>query len=68
MLSDYRYFKFVDESVQAFSQFSDNPVYYYYYTHRGQYSLTNRLNVPAEKDFGTIIFMLNYSTIQSICF
>lgn len=52
MLSDYAFFKCVDDSVDALSQYSDNPVYYYFYTHHGQHSLAKMQNVPLDVDYG----------------
>lgn len=39
MNSDYLFNKWIDTSVHLFSKFSDQPVYYYNYGHKGQYSL-----------------------------
>lgn len=53
-MSDYAFFKGIDESVMLFSRYSNERVYYYNYGHRGQLSISRLLNYPAGVDFGTL--------------
>ena len=52
--SDIGFFKCVDDSVKLLSQFNDQPVYYYHYSHRGQDSITKMLDLPKDSDFGEL--------------
>ncbi len=46
MISDYLFNKPVDDSAHIFSLYGDNPVYYYYFNHLGQYSLDSLYGAP----------------------
>ncbi|XP_057380570.1 venom carboxylesterase-6-like [Daphnia carinata] len=50
--SDYGLFKCTDDSVTLFSRFNSQPTYYYFYTHRGQFSFPQIVGVPPEIDLG----------------
>ncbi len=52
MASDVGFFKCIDDSAKLLSQYSDQPVYYYNYAHKGQHSITQMLGVPDDIDFG----------------
>lgn len=52
MISDYGFFKGIDDSVHLLSKFSDQPTYYYLYKHRGQLSLSKLLGVPSNLELG----------------
>lgn len=50
--SDYGLFKCTDDSVALFSEFNSQSTYYYFYTHRGQFSFPQMVGVPPEIDLG----------------
>ena len=52
MASDVAFFKGVDDSVHLYSQYSDHPVYYYNYAHKGQYRVDMVLGSPPDFDYG----------------
>ncbi|XP_046639314.1 venom carboxylesterase-6-like isoform X1 [Daphnia pulicaria] len=52
IISDYGLFKCTDDSVNLFSQFNDYPTFYYFYTHRGQFSFPQLVGITPEMDFG----------------
>ena len=54
MVSDFNFFKCVDNVVSFELSHNREPVYYYLYTHHGQYKLP-QLFSGATKDYGTII-------------
>jgi hypothetical protein len=60
MASDVGFFKCIDDSVKVFSQYNDQPVYYYNYAHKGQHSITQMLGVPDDIDFGELKNKKNY--------
>ena len=45
MLSDGLFFNGIQKSVDLFSNFSDNPVYYYNFAHRPGFSFTKFFGV-----------------------
>jgi hypothetical protein len=54
LTSDIGFFKCVDDSVKLLRQYSDQPVYYYHYAHKGQNNLAKIFNAPPELDFGEL--------------
>ncbi|KAI9554675.1 hypothetical protein GHT06_019951 [Daphnia sinensis] len=50
--SDYGLFKCTDDSVTLYSRFNSQPTYYYFYTHRGQFSFPQMVGVTPEIDLG----------------
>lgn len=52
LLSDYGFFKCVDDAVKLFSQHSRENVFYYHYAHKSKMSFLDSLGVPADMDFG----------------
>ncbi len=52
MISDYAFFKGIDDAVHLFSKFSDQPTYYYLFGHRGQLSVTSLLGLSPDLNLG----------------
>ena len=50
MISDFSLNKGVDESAHLFSQYSEQPIYYYQFAHRGPYE--NLVEVPPNFEQG----------------
>ena len=65
MLSDGLFFKDIQNSVDLFSKYSDQPVYYYEFAHNGQYSLTQFFGPSAAMLKGDILFNADLSNITS---
>ena len=64
MLSDGLFFKDIQHSVDLFSKYTDQPVYYYEFAHLGQYSLTQFFGPSAAVLKGDIISNLFYQLLQ----
>lgn len=58
MFSDYFFNQCVDDSVHLLSKYSEKPVYYYNYAHKGQYSLDTLIGAPPDFDQGKFIWGL----------
>lgn len=67
LLSDYGFFKCLDETVELFSQHNRENVYYYYYAHKGKLTFAKYIGIPADMDFGKCIF-LNYQVSSELIF
>ena len=52
MISDYAFFKGIDDAVHLLSKFSDKPTYYYLFGHRAQISTTTLLGLPSDLNLG----------------
>ena len=52
MISDYAFFKGIDDAVHLLSKFSDKPTYYYLFGHRAQLSTTTLLGLPSDLNLG----------------
>ena len=52
MISDYAFFKGIDDAVHLFSKFSDQPTYYYLFGHRGQLTVTSLLGLSPNLNLG----------------
>jgi hypothetical protein len=52
MISDYAFFKGIDDAVHLFSKFSDQPTYYYLFGYRGQLSAATLLGLPSDLNLG----------------
>jgi len=52
MLSDINFFKCIDNTADLFRRNSEKPLYFYHYTHRTRYSLSQLLGAPHDIDFG----------------
>ena len=55
MNSDFGIFKGSDDSVRLYSVYNDHATYYYFYSHKGQYSFPQMAGVPNEIDLGIYI-------------
>ena len=54
MVSDITFFKCIDDAVQLHTKHDNEPVYYYMYSHRGQYTLASFYG-DLEVDYGELI-------------
>ena len=52
MISDYAFFRGIDNSVNLLSKFGDQPTYYYLYRHRSDLSLPKFLGTPSNLELG----------------
>ncbi len=52
MISDYSFNNPIDDSAHLFSQYGNHPVYYYHFTHKGQFSLDPLMGAPPGYDQG----------------
>jgi len=62
MATEYGFFTCVDKTIKLMSKYNDHDTYYYYYAHKGQFSIINVLNIAFENEWGVAhgddIFML----------
>ena len=57
MMSDYAFFKCIDDLVSVRSQLNNLNTFYYYYNHKSELSLLRLYGIsPDDKNFGTEIF------------
>ena len=56
MTSDSLIFKCTEDTIHLHTKYSSKPTYYYYYTHRGLYSMTPLLGASPTLDLGSLIF------------
>lgn len=52
VLSDYGFFKCLDDTVKLFSQHSRENVFYYHYAHKSKLSFIEFLGIPSDMEFG----------------
>ena len=57
MTSDSLIFKCTEDTIHLHTKYSSKPTYYYYYTHRGLYSMTPLLGASPTLDLGSFIFL-----------
>ena len=51
-MSDSMFFKSTEDTVDLHAKHSSEPIFYYFYNHRGQVSLSNFLGAPSTFDLG----------------
>ena len=55
MTSDSLFFKCTEDTVHLHTKYSSKPTYYYYYTHRGLFTMTLLLGASPTLDLGSFI-------------
>jgi len=56
IMSDSMFFKSTEDTVDLHAKHSSEPIFYYFYNHRGQVSLSNFLGAPSTFDLGVSHF------------
>jgi len=51
-MSDLWFYNCIDESVNLFTEYNEQPVYYYSYAHKSRYNLAALMGAPPDIDLG----------------
>ena len=65
-MSDGTFLACADKTIRLHRQFPSSPVYYYYYTHRGEHTYSTYYNIPETAQLGIITF-IKYIQVEIMC-